>query len=378
MGLWDKVVSGASSLGSTLARTAEAVENKVSSVGEAAEKVEAKAVDLAKSEFEPAKDFSKVTGRPADLHTSGAGRSDFSDPVKMEKAVLANKARDAQWSVDDIKKDPDAFLKNVVQLDGNVTSKDDYTACGPTSMLMGMIAGRPESVPELAGKLIDDKGNLTDAGKKMLGKSDGKELKDSLTRMRNGKFSAADVTQLADHLLEGMPQNGANGTDGTDLIRLRAEISKLGVSVPRMELQRFGDPDGGVGHWRVGINGKQYNPWPDSKGQSSVITGSGGLADGVADGASAGKKPWVTAEKIYIDDSGASRNVYALSNKPSPNAPGTTWSVQSDPPLFVTTYQKQADGTFKQTGVDAGRFRQLAPSYSWQQITSLFPDATPR
>ena len=414
MGLWDKVKSGVSNLGSTVAKAAESVESKASEAVQGAEqavaKVETKVVDVAKSEFAEAKDFAKVTGSKLEAaashvadaaksvrlnplaaaehayqvladkvsgssapHAGEAGRSDFSHPATSEAQVRANTARNTQWSMDDIKRNPDAFLKNVVQVDGLDQTSSDYTACGTTSVLMGMIAGRPESVQELASKLVDANGNVTAAGQKLFGPdANAQVLKDAVKHIRDGHFSAADVTLMSEGLLDGMPNGAANGTKAQDLIQLRASITQLGVSVPRMELQQFGSPDGGVGHWRVGINGKQYNPWPDSHGQSSVITGPGGLTDGASDG-----QRWVNREKVYIDDNTVAWNVYSITTKNTPTGPGQSWSVNDDPPLFVVRYQRQADGSFNRTDVDARRMRQLAPGLSQADIDRVFQQRQP-
>src|SRR6185369_8884447 len=108
-----------------------------------------------------------------------------------------------------------------------------------------------ESVTELAKKLVDEHGNCTPAGRKLFGPdADAPLLKSAMTNIRNGKFSAADVTMMSEGLTAGMPNGANNGTGGEDLIALRSTITKLGVSVPRMELQLYGSPDGGLGHWR--------------------------------------------------------------------------------------------------------------------------------
>lgn len=402
MGLLDKVKGGVSAVASTINRAAEAVEQKVAT---AASAVETRAADAAASGFQDAKDFARLTGQklesvasaasggvrlnpltgaqqafqvlagnvPGDPHVGGAGRSDFAHPAKAEAAVRGNAARNTQWTTEEIKKNPDAFLQNVVQIDGINATDSDYTSCGPTALMMGMLAGRPESVPELAGKLIDDKGEFTDAGRKLFGPDvTSGALKDAVKRIRDGKFSAADVTLMSEGFLDGIGRK-PDGTKAEDLIALRATIGSLGVSVPRMELQQFGSPDGGIGHWRVGVNDKQYNPWPNDKGQSTVIAGPAGLADGGSDG-----KGWVNREKIYIDDTGASRNVYAITTKDTPAGAGQTWAVTNDPPLFIARYEKQADGTYKRNQLDAQRFQSMAKDQKWEEISDLFPSVSPR
>ncbi|MFT3842004.1 MAG: hypothetical protein QM723_33745 [Myxococcaceae bacterium] len=400
MGLLDSVKSGLSSVGNAVSNAVDKVETKVSDAVSSAESTvsdaASKTVDFAKSEFNQAKDFAKVTGQKVEsavssavdeaksfrlingqppVHVSDGGKSDFSNPKKLEAAVRANTARNTQFTTDDIKKDPDAFLKNVVQLDGIDKTSDDYTACGPTAMMMGMIAGRPESVTELAKKLVDEHGNCTPAGRKLFGPdADAPLLKSAMTNIRNGKFSAADVTMMSEGLTAGMPNGANNGTGAEDLIALRSTITKLGVSVPRMEMQLYGSPDGGLGHWRVGVNDKQYNPWPNSKGQSSTISGPAGLADGAADG-----KGWTNREKLYMDDNTVNRNIYSVTTKNTPTSSGKSWAVTSDPPLFIAQYQRQPDGTFKRSSVDASRFAQVSGGgLSQADIDKLLKDVPPR
>jgi hypothetical protein len=195
-----------------------------------------------------------------------------------------------------LKRDPKKFLRNVVQIDGSLRSTVDRTACGPTALLMGMIAGRPEALQELACKLVDAKGGFTEAGARFGSKlSSGarEDLHDSLVRLREGKaFSAADVTQLAE-CMQGVESRA--GASPRDLREAAEAIQSLGVKLPPMELQQFGDPSGAMGHWRVVSNGTQFNPWPNSKGQSTQVPAKDGLADGSRDGAG-----WVRREQVAI------------------------------------------------------------------------------
>jgi len=404
MGLLDSVKSGLSSIGSSVSNAVDKVETKVSGAVSSAESTvsdaASKTVDFAKSEFTQAKDFAKVTGQKVESavshavdeaksfrlvngqpppHVGEGGKSDFVHGAQLETAVRNNGARNTLWTTDSIKADRDGFLKNVVQLDGIDKTKDDAVACGPTSFLMGMIAGRPESLPELGKKLLDPQGNFTPDAQKLLGKAttdkdEAPRLKAALTHIRDGKFSAADVTQLSEGLLEGTPGGPASGTNAKDLIALRASVTKLGVSVPRMELQHFGNPDGGMGHWRVGVDGKQYNPWPNTKGQSTIMSGNDAMVDGVSDG-----RGWGVAEKLYLDDNQVTQNVYSITSKATPSSAGQSWAVQSDPPLFTVNYQKQADGTFHRSGYDMSRMQQVSNNrVSVNDVNNLFPDVSPR
>lgn len=305
--------------------------------------------------------------------SSAGGKTDF-NVAQAEAAVRKNTARNTQFTMEDIKRDPDAFLKNVVQVDGLAQTSNDATSCGPTSMLMGMIAGRPESIQELASKLVDANGNVTPAGQKMFGPdANSGLLKECVKRIRDGKFSAADVTFMAEGLYASTGPS-AGGTTGNDLIALRSAITSLGVSVPRMELQQFGSADGGLGHWRVGVNGKQYNPWPDKKGQASIISGPSGLADGASDGVK-----WTNREKLYIDDNSVMRNVYSITTKDTPTSAGKTWAVTDDPPLFVARYERQADGSFKRTELNMARMQQVADGkVTMDDANKVFTDVPAR
>jgi hypothetical protein len=298
------------------------------------------------------KRFPSLSGGPP--APASGGKTDF-NVAQAEAAVRKNTARNTQFTMEQIKQNPDAFLKNVVQVDGRNDTSADATSCGPTAMLMGMIAGRPESIQELAAKLVDEQGNMTPAGLKLFGPdANSGLLKECVKRIRDGKFSASDVTFMAEGLYASTGSS-TGGTNANDLIALRSAITSLGVSVPRMELQQFGSADGGLGHWRVGVNGKQYNPWPDKKGQASIISGPGGLADGASDGVK-----WTNREKLYIDDNTVMRNVYSITTKNTPNGAGKTWAVTDDPPLFVARYERQPDGSFKRTELNMARMQQVA------------------
>jgi len=110
-----------------------------------------------------------------------------------EQSVAFNPGHEAEWSMAAMKKDPKKFLRDVVQLDGSPRSTADQSACGPTALLMGMIAGRPQSIQELAGKLVDAQGRLTPAGEHFAARlpaSAQDDLRESLGRLREGKALA--------------------------------------------------------------------------------------------------------------------------------------------------------------------------------------------
>ncbi|MEW5738681.1 MAG: hypothetical protein AB1938_07120 [Myxococcota bacterium] len=228
--------------------------------------------------------------------------------VAAEGAVANNPGVNQEWSMAALKKDPRKFLRNVVQLDGALGSTLDRTACGPTSLLMGMISGRPESIQELAGKLVDAKGNLTGFGKNLAQNAVRgmkpevrearaaevrEELQQAATRLRDGRaFTPADVTTLA-NCMQGVETLA--GAAPNDLREAAIAIERLGVKVPPMELQLFGKPDGTMGHWRVVSRGTQFNPWPNDKGQSTQLPAKQGLESGKRDGAG-----WVLRDTVTV------------------------------------------------------------------------------
>jgi hypothetical protein len=300
---------------------------------------------------------------PLDSFTPAPSGGDVGlDLGKAENYVAKNKDRDKPVNIAQIKADPDAFLKNVSQVDGDYATDDDGVSCGTTAVVMGMLASRPDSVVELSKKLSNADGTPTDAGRKMLGSAaNDPKVQKALAAIDSGTFTPAQAGLLGDALYTGCGKKDGAGLTGDDLIRVRGRITQLGVSVPQMELQQFGDKAGSMGHWRVGVNGKQYNPWPDEAGKTSISADGTGLAKGSLDG---GSTPWVTREKIYIDDNSVSRNVYNQT-LPGGRAPVT---VQSDPPLFVISYKKDANGGLGVTNIDSKQFdTELAKRGQWLQ-----------
>ena len=270
------------------------------------------------------------------------GRTAFDNVNQSEAAVRRNAARNEPWTMERISRDPDAFLRNVTQLDGNARTRGDHTACGPTALMMGMIAARPESIREFATKLIGANGRPTAAAEALLSAPRAPQTLAALNAIRSGTFSARDVTTLSDQLLGRNPD-----TSGNQLMALRATITRLGVNVPRIELQQFGAPDGSMGHWRAMVNGTQYNPWPNADGEAG-ITREAPLRAGMADG-----DGFVCREKLFTDGYRATRHIYSVHDMM-----GQDRTVTSDPPLFRVDYQY--DGDFMaRTNVDSRRAQEL-------------------
>lgn len=301
---------------------------------------------------------SAPTFKAGSLHAGLGGQLAFADAAKAEAAVDANAARTDERSIAQIKKNPDAFLKNVTQLDGVRESTIDQSSCGPTSLLMGMIAARPESIQELGKKLVDESGEPTKAGRALLGSDiDDGAVKASLYSLRSGRFSPADVTLLSMVLQHS---TGKAGSSAEDLMALRDGIDRLGVDVPKMELQQFGDLNGGQGHWRVNVGGKQYNPWPDENGQSSVVKG--GLKAGARDG-----QGWTCREKVALQDGVMTHSYYAASS-----TSGQKWEVHDDPPLMFAQYTRGSGGGLERSKVDASRLEgQLGSKLQARDLDSI-------
>ena len=232
----------------------------------------------------------------AALQSGGQLPTKPEDIEAAEQSVAFNSGRDTEWSLASLSKNPKKFLRDVVQLDGRPVTTADQSGCGPTALLMGMIAGRPDSLKEFASKLVNKDGSLNVNGQGFASKLPASfrgDLQESLARLATGKaFTPADVTVLAEAMQSFAKQNGA---DSNDLKALAKSIESLGVKLPKMELQLFGNPDGSMGHWRVESNGTQFNPWPNKDGQSTQLPAKSGLADGVRDGAG-----WVRREQIPL------------------------------------------------------------------------------
>lgn len=293
---------------------------------------------------------------PAGVTVSGVPRRASSNPLEQtEAAEGAVQKNDARWkgvSVADIAKNPDAFIANCVQVDG-MSSTEDQTSCGPTSVLLGVVAGRPQAMVEIAQKLVDGNGNPTEACKKLFPKiagKDGKEYREVLKNIRTGTFRPIDVTVLSRGMYEDMlakrPGGKPLGTVGEDLIQLRSKLGSLGVSIPRMELQFFGPSmQTGMGHWQVGVGGKQYNPWPDANGKVGIVNDPQHSGIGLMKGRFG--DDWANLEKIYIDDSTVHRQVYDFTAITSDGQEIVPEATNKNPPLIDVRMKRQSDGTFE-------------------------------
>lgn len=323
---------------------------------------------------------------PEGVTVSGVPRRASTNPLDQTQAAEAAMAKnDARWkgvSVEDIAKNPDAFIANCAQVDG-MSSTQDQTSCGPTSVMIGVVAGRPQAMVELAQKLVDGNGNPTDACKRLFPKiagPDGKEYREVLKNIRTGTFRPIDVTVLSRGLYEDMlakrPGGKPLGTTGEDLIALRSKLSSLGVSIPRMELQFYGPSmEPGMGHWQVGVGGKQYNPWPDANGKVGIVNDPQHSGIGLMKGRFGDN--WANLEKIYIDDSTVHRQVYdfvAITSDGSEIVPDAT---NRNPPLVDVRMTRQPDGTFKVESFDAAELEKQGYPLANQAARDLYGKSVP-
>lgn len=307
--------------------------------------------------------------RGLSLTTAGdQGGGGMSTRAKAEAAVKARAADMAKPSTTaEIAADPKAFIARTPQVDGDMKSKDDAIVCGTMATMYGMIAGRPESLRELATKLVDDKGNATAEGQRafpnLVGNANARQ---ALLNIRNDRIAPKDVQTVARAMIHDVGDT-SQGATAAGLIALRGKIARLGVAVPRYELQQYGNPNGGMGHWRVGVQGAQFSPWPGKDGKAEVITDGSGIARGSAD-----MPGWMLREKIYLDDKHAHHLMYSVVVE------GQTIRTASDPPLISLHYDRD-DTRWKRTGNDVSGFLKHpdTPASIRDRVHSAVGGATP-
>lgn len=323
----------------------------------------------------------KPTTLPAGVTVQGVPRRASANPLEETSAAEAAMGKnDARWkgvSVADIAKNPDAFIANCAQVDG-LSSTSDQTSCGPTSVLIGVVAGRPQAMVDIAKKLVDANGNPTAECKKLfptIAGEGGKEYREVLKNIRTGTFRPIDVTVLSRGMYEDMlakrPGGKPLGTVGEDLIQLRSKLSSLGVSIPRMELQFYGPSmQTGMGHWQVGVNGNQYNPWPDENGKVGIVHDPEHSGIGLMKGRFG--DDWANLEKIYIDDTTVFRQVYDFSAVTDSGLEIIPQSTNKNPALLEIKMSRQSDGTFKVDAFDDSVLKQQGYPLANKAATDLY------
>ncbi len=303
------------------------------------------------------------------LSTAGdQGGAGMSTRAQAEAAVKARAADMAKPSTTaEIAADPKSFIARTPQVDGDLKSKDDAVVCGTMATMYGMIAARPESLRELATKLVDDKGNATPEGQRnfphLVGNASARQ---ALLNIRNDRIAPKDVQTVARAMLHDVGDT-SQGATAAGLIALRGKIARMGVAVPRYELQQYGNAHGGMGHWRVGVNGTQFSPWPGKDGKAEVITDGSGIARGSAD-----MPGWMLREKIYLDDKHAHHLMYSVVVE------GQTIRTASDPPLISLRYDR-GDTSWKRTGNDVSGFLKHpeTPASIKERVHAAVGGATP-
>jgi hypothetical protein len=245
------------------------------------------------------------------LQSGGRLPTSKAEILKLEAKVAADPDKLTPWSKEQLKADPKEFLRDVVQLDGLTETASDRSACGPAALLMGMIAGRPEALIELGGKLMKPNGELAPAGQALVdslragaGSPTDKAAVESLVgllapalqRLQAGReFLPGDVTILAEAMQKYAQQGAQTGMNGADLRSIARAIEGMGVRLPPMTLELYGSGKG-TGHWRVVSGDTQFNPWPDKNGKASQLPVADGQRDGAKDGAG-----WTRREQVTLD-----------------------------------------------------------------------------
>jgi hypothetical protein len=247
--------------------------------------------------------------------------------IKAEDAVAKRKTdRSKPWTMDEIKANPSGFARMCPQIDGKKQTTADRMACGVAAYVQGMVRARPAAMKDFADRMLAPDGNLTLQGKRLFSGLDTVAGREALARIKAGTFSPVDVHTVMMGMYESI-SGGTKGTTPDDLISMRGRLTQLGVSVPRVEMELFAHETGGIGHWRSVVGSEQFDPWPNAKGESDVITDGTGLAKGTQDG-----KGWVNSKKLFLDDKQAVLNVYNLQVEGFPE------TTTKDPPLVVAGY----------------------------------------
>ena len=166
------------------------------------------------------------------------------------------------------------FLRNVVQLDGDTGTNSDFKACGPTSLMAGIILSRPQAVQELTKKL------QSGAGKQEFPEMQKEPVQSAITRMASGKFSPKDVSIVANGLYASTRYTQADGTlsEGVTMatqMALIGRMQKIGFTTPSMRQDTYGTLNRNGTHVTAFANNTGYDSWPypGSKGQAMLSDG---------------------------------------------------------------------------------------------------------
>jgi len=215
-------------------------------------------------------------GNPVSVHNSHGPKLDGNKlRAELESSVKNNADAAKPWTAEQIKNDRTGFVRNLSQMDGDVTSSKDRTACTTSSMLGGMILQDPAKAQEMAGRLNSP------AGQKQFPNMQQPPVKASLDAMAKGTYSARDASNVANGLAENQ-RSGPADDAGLGLGKQMAIVGKLkglGVDVPPMEQRTFAATNGDGKHVTALANGTGFDPWPypGSNGQSVLVKGGDAL-----------------------------------------------------------------------------------------------------
>lgn len=139
------------------------------------------------------------------------------------------------------------FLRNVVQIDGDISTSSDFKACATTSLMAGIILGRPQAVQELAKKL------QADPGAREFPTMQTEPIKGAIDRIASGSFSARDVSVVANGLYASTRYALGDGTmsEGVGMsnqMALIARMQKIGFTAPMMRQDTYGTRTRGGTH----------------------------------------------------------------------------------------------------------------------------------
>lgn len=251
-------------------------------------KVEPAIINLLVRSGVPLQEARRLAGRTIEIAKQGTGSETVSmaPPTKLteeektalrtsaEKDTLNNASAKREWTIEEIKARRADFLRNAVQMDGDVSTTTDYKACSSTSLVGGILLSRPQSIQDLAQKLESD------AGKKEFPKLQAEPIKSAISRMAAGKFSAKDMSIVANGLYASTRyvKNDGTTSEGVSMpgqMALIARLRKLGFTPPAMRLDTYGTLTRDGAHVTAFANNTGYDPWayPGNRGQAVLTDG---------------------------------------------------------------------------------------------------------
>lgn len=198
--------------------------------------------------------------------------------ASAEGDAAMNADRQKLWTTKDLKKDPAGFVRNMPQYDGDPKTKPDQSSCHTMSMLAGSILKRPESAQELGDKL------LSPAGQKEFPEMQKEPLRSSAQRMKDGKFSPADVTAIGASITKSMTyvdptrpsdKEPSVGMGPARELALQGKLQNIGWQPAEARVDSYGTTRKAGNHATAYANGMGYDPfnYQGSNGQATVTRG---------------------------------------------------------------------------------------------------------